>query len=170
MAESSEPSAQVLSHVQAYHDERCLESPIYKFLLSEVTFTHASRGLIVARMPVRAEHLNNSGSIHGSVSATIVDWAGGLAIAAWDRRDQTGPSVDINVSYLGTAGDGIVEIEGRVDRLGSNLGFTSVGIWRVDAQGKRGAPIILGRHTKFLRFSKAGPGLEEGEREKAEKI
>ncbi|KAL5621317.1 hypothetical protein BROUX41_006787 [Berkeleyomyces rouxiae] len=159
MADIGAANADVLTHVQAYHDERCLGSPIYKFLLSNVTFTHASRGLIVARMPVRPEHLNISGSIHGSVSATIVDWAGGLAIAAWDLRDQTGPSVDINVSYLGTAGGGIVEIEGRVDRVGSNLGFTSVGIWRVDSEGKRGAPVILGRHTKFLRFSKPGAGV-----------
>ncbi|KKA30166.1 hypothetical protein TD95_001162 [Thielaviopsis punctulata] len=156
-AADAESDAVILAHVLDYHTTRCMQSPIYQFLLSEVTFTHASRGLFRARMPVRACHLNHSRSIHGSVSATVVDWAGGLAIAAWDRRDQTGPSVDINVSYLGTCADGIVEIEGRVDRVGSNLGFTSVGMWKVDAEGNRGTPVMLGRHTKFLRFSKPGP-------------
>ncbi|KAL2161840.1 hypothetical protein VTH06DRAFT_7624 [Thermothelomyces fergusii] len=155
----SEPS--ILAHVEHYHATRCAASPIYAFLLGTpadtplVRFTHARKGLFTARLRLDARHLNSAGAIHGSVSATLVDWAGGLAIAAWDLRPATGVSVDINISYLSSArlGDEI-EIEGRVERVGSNLAFTEVRIFKVDAGGERGAVVASGRHTKFVRETK----------------
>jgi acyl-coenzyme A thioesterase 13 len=147
----------ILNHVENYHSTRCCASPIYAFLFgtpdaSLIRFTHASRGLFTARLVLEERHLNSAGGLHGSVSATIVDWAGGLAIAAWDQRPATGVSVDINVSYLSTArlGDEI-EIEGRVERVGANLAFTEVRIWKIDADGARGARVSSGRHTKFVK-------------------
>lgn len=154
---SSDPV--ILSHVQNYHTTRCTQSPIYEFLLGPadnqiVRFTHASRGLFLARLTLGPQHLNVSGGIHGSVSATLVDWAGGLAIALWDLRSATGVSVDINVSYLSSAKLGEqVEIEGRVERVGSNLAFTEVRIWKVGEDGNRGKMVISGRHTKFVKGS-----------------
>lgn len=157
---ASDPTVE--AHVLDYHQTRCLKSPLYAFLLSAEThglrLTHASKGLVVFRLPLAACHLNSSGGLHGSVSATIVDWVGGLAIAAWDLRDKTGVSVDINVSYASSArlGDE-VEIEGRVERVGGSLAFTGVGIWKVvrddhgGEEGRRGDVVVLGRHTKFVR-------------------
>jgi acyl-coenzyme A thioesterase 13 len=149
----------VLDHVQTYHNTRCLASPIYAFLLlcpndrttPLVRFTHASKGLFTARLTLGPQHLNSGGGIHGSVSATLVDWAGGLAVAAWDLRAATGVSVDINVSYMSSAklGDE-VEIQGKVDRVGSNMAFTDVKIWKV-VGGLRGPIVISGRHTKFVK-------------------
>ncbi|KAL2150573.1 hypothetical protein VTH82DRAFT_7136 [Thermothelomyces myriococcoides] len=155
----SDPS--ILAHVEQYHATRCAASPIYAFLLGTpadkplVRFTHARKGLFTARLRLEAQHLNSAGGIHGSVSATLVDWAGGLAIAAWDLRPATGVSVDINISYLSSArlGDEI-EIEGRVERVGSNLAFTEVRIFKVDAHGERGPVVASGRHTKFVRDTK----------------
>ena len=161
LAPASTPTAatsEVLDHVVSYHSTRCLASPIYAFLFGTaadpiVRFTSASKGIFTARLTLASQHLNSAGGIHGSVSATIVDWAGGLAIAAWDLRGGTGVSVDINVSYLSSArlGDE-VEIEGKVERVGSNLAFTEVRIWKV-LDGQRGAMVISGRHTKFVRNS-----------------
>jgi acyl-coenzyme A thioesterase 13 len=76
-----------------------------------------------------------------------------MAIAAWDLRHGSGVSVDIHVTYLAGARVGdTVEIEGRAERVGGSVGFTSVGIWRVDAEsGGRGEVVALGRHTKFVR-------------------
>lgn len=147
----SDPAA--FAHVKNYIETRCNASPIYAFLFEPgLRLTHVSKGLVVARLPLTASHLNSSGSIHGSVSATIVDWAGGLAIAAWDLRDATGVSVDINISYLSGAklGDE-VEIEGRVEKVGGSLAFTHVNIYKVAADGTRGATVANGRHTKFVR-------------------
>lgn len=66
----------------------------------------------------------------------------------------TGVSVDINISYLSGARLGQeVEIEGKVERVGANLAFTEVRIWKVDAcgEGTRGALVASGRHTKFVK-------------------
>ncbi|KAK1750477.1 acyl-coenzyme A thioesterase 13 [Echria macrotheca] len=149
--------AAILEHVTSYHATRCAASPIYAFLLGtpsspQIRFLQASKGVFVARLTLAPHHLNSAGGLHGSVSATIVDWAGGLAIAAWDLRTATGVSVDINISYLSTARLGEeVEIEGRVERVGANLAFTEVRIWKVGVDGGRGAVVISGRHTKFVR-------------------
>ena len=148
--------ATTLEHVMTYHSTRCCASPIYAFLFgppdaSLVRFTHATRGKFTARLTLSDCHMNSAGGIHGSVSATIVDWAGGLAIAAWDLRPATGVSVDINISYLSTARVGDeVEIEGKVERVGSNLAFTEVRIWKI-TKGTRGALVASGRHTKFVK-------------------
>ncbi|KAF2670954.1 thioesterase family protein [Microthyrium microscopicum] len=142
-----------LTHVQSVLQTRTLSSPIYAFILTPLRITHASRGLIIARLVLAAPHLNASGSLHGGVSATLVDWAGGCAISTWDLRTGTGVSVDINISYLGGAKLGEeIEIEGRADKVGGSLAFTSVGIWKVE-DGGRGSAVAVGRHTKFVRGS-----------------
>ncbi|OLN83751.1 Acyl-coenzyme A thioesterase 13-like protein 2 [Colletotrichum chlorophyti] len=152
-ATPTESDPATFAHIENYISTRCNASPIYAFLFNPgLRLTHASKGLILARLPLTPNHLNSSGSIHGSVSATIVDWAGGLAIAAWDLREATGVSVDINISYLSgaKAGDEI-EIEGKVEKVGGSLAFTHVNIYKVAADGTRGATVANGRHTKFVR-------------------
>lgn len=140
-----------LAHLQEYCRTRISKSPIYKFLLSDATIIHASPGLFASRIFLTSAHLNSSGGLHGSVTATIIDWAGGLAIAAWDCRDQTGASVDINVSYLNSAREGDeIEIEGLAEKVGGSLAFTTVRIFKVE-EGKRGKLVATGRHTKFIR-------------------
>lgn len=85
------------------------------------------------------------------MSATIIDAFGGLAIASTDLREKTGASVDLNVSYLGSAGLGDeIEIEGRAEKVGGSLAFTSVTLYKVK-DGVRGDVIVMGRHTKFVR-------------------
>ncbi|KAK0716284.1 HotDog domain-containing protein [Lasiosphaeris hirsuta] len=158
-AAAAASDAETLAHVVAYHTARCCASPIYEFLLGPATaplirFTHATKGLFLARLVLSARHLNSAGGLHGSVSATIVDWAGGLAIAAWDLRQATGVSVDINITYLSSVGLGDeVEIEGSAGRVGGSLAFTEVKIWKVEG-GERGRIVVQGRHTKFVKAKK----------------
>jgi acyl-coenzyme A thioesterase 13 len=145
-ASNPETFAHVLHSLQT----RTLSSPIYAFLLRPLVLIHASPGLIVARLPLEPNHMNSGGSIHGGVGATIVDWAGGMSIASYDLRGGTGVSVDINVTYLSGAKVGeTVEIEGKAERVGGNVAFTSVSIFKVE-NGTRGRPMVLGRHTKFV--------------------
>jgi acyl-coenzyme A thioesterase 13 len=138
-------------HISDQISTRTQASPIYAFLLSSVVLTHASSGLIIARLTLEANHVNSGGGLHGGVSATLVDWAGGTAIASHDLRSRTGVSLDIHVEYLASAkvGDEI-EIEGRADRVGGSVAFTSVGLYKV-RDGKRAEPLVLGRHTKFVK-------------------
>lgn len=130
-------------------------SPIYKFLLSTVQITQASPGHVVARLPLSEVHMNSSGSLHGAVSATIADWIGGMAIASTDLREKTGVSVDIHVTYQSGAKLGEeLELEGVAEKVGGSLAFTRIGIFKVE-EGRRGAVVATGTHTKFVRGTEA---------------
>lgn len=126
-------------------------SPIYEFLLGPVIFESATKGSFKARLQLGPSHLNSKGSLHGSVSATIVDWAGGLAIAA-HGLEQTGVSTDIHVIYLSGAKDGMwITIEGSVTRLGGALAFTAVSIYK-DKEGQGIELVAQGTHTKYIKW------------------
>lgn len=152
MSEQPVTTSDIIAHVEAVHKNRLLpKSPIYSFLLSSVEFTSAAPGLVVARLLLTSTHTNSKASIHGSVSATIIDWVGGLAIASHDMRDSTGVSTDIHISYVGTAREGdTIEIEGRARKVGGNLAFTDVNIWKL-VNGERGPIVAIGSHTKFVK-------------------
>jgi acyl-coenzyme A thioesterase 13 len=149
---STASSPELVTTLQGIYSTRTLSSPIYAFLLQpSLTFVHASAGHFIARIPVHSNMLNSGGSLHGGAAATMVDWAGGMSVSAVDGRLSTGVSVDIHVEYLAPAklGD-VIEIEGRAERVGGSLAYTTVGVYRV-VDGERGEACVLGRHTKFVR-------------------
>ncbi|KAF2011848.1 Thioesterase/thiol ester dehydrase-isomerase [Aaosphaeria arxii CBS 175.79] len=150
---ASEPSnADILAHVEQFWAVRKPQSPVYQFLLGDVQFTHASKGLVRARLLLTKDHVNSHGGIHGSVSATIVDWVGGYAIAAWDNRTKVGVSTDIHISYISSAKIGdTIEIEGRADRVGGTMAYTTCTIWKV-VDDKAGPVVATGSHTKFVKI------------------
>lgn len=138
-------------HIEKQIATRIPGSPIYAFLLKGVSIRSASRGCMVARLPLTQDHMNSGHSLHGSVSATIVDWAGGMAVATFDLREKTGASVDIHVTYQSGAKVGEeLEIEGIAEKVGGSLAFTKIGIYRVE-NGERGRVVATGTHTKFVR-------------------
>ncbi|KAF2640077.1 Thioesterase/thiol ester dehydrase-isomerase [Massarina eburnea CBS 473.64] len=140
-----------LAHVEQFWLGRKPSSPIYQFLLDDVKLTYASKGVVRARLPLTKNHVNTHGGIHGSVSATLIDWVGGLAIAAWDNRDKTGVSTDIHISYVSSAkmGDSI-EVEGFADKVGGTLAFTTATIRKI-VDDKPGPTVATGSHTKFVK-------------------
>jgi len=103
---------------------------------------------MVAKLKVGPPHLNSKGGLHGSTSATIVDWAGGMAIAT-HGLEHTGLSIDIHLSYISTAVEGdILTIEGTTTRIGQTLGFTTVNIFKGDDD--KLTPVATGSHTKYI--------------------
>ena len=138
-------------HVEKLVQTKLPTSPIYAFLLSSIQIISASKGHVVARLPLNKNHMNSGGSLHGAVSAAIVDWAGGMAISTFDIREKTGVSVDIHVTYQSGAKLGEeLEIEGIADRVGGSLAFTKISIYKVEA-GARGKVVATGTHTKFVK-------------------
>lgn len=126
-------------------------SPIYAFLLDEVDVYDAEKGIVRARLQVGARHLNSKGTLHGSFSACVTDWAGGLSIASCGL-DSTGVSTDIHVNYLSTATTGDwLEIEGRANKVGRSLAFTTVSISKKTDSGL--SLVAQGSHTKYVRTS-----------------
>ena len=79
---------------------------------------------------------------------------GGVAIASYDNRNSTGVSTDMHVSFLNGARVGeTLEVEGRVDRCGATLAYTSVIIRKLDTEKgeSNGVVVTMGSHTKFVR-------------------
>jgi len=121
-------------------------SPIYTFLLPSIDLTSASHGTFAARLTLAPTHMNSKGTLHGTVSACIVDCFGGLAIAS-TGLEKTGVSTDIHVTYVSAAKAGdMLEIEARANKVGGTMAFTTVEIRK-----EGGGMVAMGGHTKFIR-------------------
>ncbi|KAH8689578.1 HotDog domain-containing protein [Talaromyces proteolyticus] len=141
--------ASCLVNVKEVWDRQRKNSPIYALLLEDIEVYHAETGLIKARLLVKSLHVNSKGTLHGTLSACVVDWASGMAIASHGATS-TGVSTDMSVSFLSTAKEGdIVEIEGRTGKVGKTLAFTTVTISK-ETEGKR-TIVVQGSHTKYVR-------------------
>ena len=108
-----------------------------------------SENHVVAELRLEDLHLNSKGTLHGTVSACLVDWATSMAIAA-SGRDKTGVSTDLHVTCVSTAklGD-ILRIEATASKVGTNLAYTTVQIWNVSDE-KKTQIVCHGLHTKFV--------------------
>jgi acyl-coenzyme A thioesterase 13 len=137
-----------LESVQACWERVSTNSPVYNFFFHDMKIVSAEHGSMVAEIPVNRNMINSKGGLHGSVSATIVDWAGGMAIAA-TGLEKTGLSTDIHVSYVSTAKEGdILTIEGKTSKVGRNMGFTTVTIYK--GKGDKQSVVAHGTHTKYI--------------------
>jgi len=151
---STEQFDATLQYTRDHVSQRVTDSPLYTYLLSNVVVKSASSSSVICHLKLEPQHMNSKGGIHGAVSATIVDFIGGVAIAAYDQRSQTGVSTDIHVTYLSSAKTGdTIEIEGRAPKVGGSLAFTECVIRKiVEGKGKEDWPIVSkGSHTKFVR-------------------
>jgi acyl-coenzyme A thioesterase 13 len=144
-----EPAPDPLASVNACWS-RISSSPVYSFFFSDIKIVSASVGFMIARLTVGPNHLNSKGTLHGSVSATIVDWAGGMAIAT-HGLEKTGLSTDIHVTYSSGAklGD-VLTIEGKTTKVGRNMGFTTVTIYKADGEEAMGTIVAHGTHSKYI--------------------
>ena len=124
------------------------KSPIYNFLLNDIEIFFAEYGIMRARLRVLPVHLNSKGTLHGTVSACLTDWAGGVAIATVGL-EKTGVSTDIHTTYVSTAKEGdVIEVGARASKVGASLAFTTVEIRHA---GEDGDIICTGTHTKYIR-------------------
>ncbi|KAE8369689.1 HotDog domain-containing protein [Aspergillus caelatus] len=139
-----------LSHVRDVWDAQRANSPIYALLLDNITITDASPGTIHASLRVAKNHTNSKGGLHGTLTACIVDWAAGMAIAS-QGSSYTGVSTDLHVSYLSSAKEEeVLEITGRAMKVGGTLAYVSVEIEKVKENGDR-VVVATGLHTKYVR-------------------
>ena len=146
---SAEKSAE-LARVQSAWTVMKAGSPIYNFLLDDVEIFFVDNGIMRARLKVQPIHLNSKGTLHGTVSACLTDWAGGLAIAS-TGRENTGLSTDIHTTFVSAAklGDWL-EIEGRASKVGNRLAFTTIEIRKIGEDGVPDSVICSGTHTKYM--------------------
>ncbi|XP_028820635.1 acyl-coenzyme A thioesterase 13 [Denticeps clupeoides] len=123
-----------------------VDSPGFDRVLSKVNLVSASPGKVVCEMKVEEEHTNRGGTLHGGLTATLVDVVSTTALM-YTERAAPGVSVDMNITYMNAAriGEDVV-ITAQVLKQGRTLAFATVDLTS-KATGKL---IAQGRHTKHL--------------------
>ncbi|TWW65694.1 acyl-coenzyme A thioesterase 13 [Takifugu flavidus] len=123
-----------------------VEGSGFERTLSKVDVLSTSAGKVVCGMRVEEEHTNKGGTLHGGLTATLVDVISTLAIMN-SERGAPGVSVDMNITYMNAAKIGEdVLITAQVLKQGRTLAFATV-----DLTSKvTGKLIAQGRHTKHL--------------------
>ncbi|XP_075389412.1 acyl-coenzyme A thioesterase 13 [Tenrec ecaudatus] len=115
-------------------------------VLEKVSVVSSAPGKLVCEMRVEEQHTNKMGTLHGGLTATLVDNISTLALLCTDRGTP-GVSVDMNITYMSPAKIGEdVMITAHVLKQGKTLAFASVDLTN-KATGKL---IAQGRHTKHL--------------------
>ncbi|XP_076157217.1 acyl-coenzyme A thioesterase 13 [Alosa pseudoharengus] len=123
-----------------------VDTPGFDRVLSKVSILSASPGKVVCEMKVEEEHTNRGGTLHGGLTATLVDIISTTAIM-YSERGAPGVSVDMNITYMNAAKMGEdVLITAQVLKQGRTLAFATVDLTS-KATGKL---IAQGRHTKHL--------------------
>nr|XP_033790385.1 acyl-coenzyme A thioesterase 13 [Geotrypetes seraphini]XP_033790386.1 acyl-coenzyme A thioesterase 13 [Geotrypetes seraphini] len=120
--------------------------PGFDRVTNKVNFISASPGKVVCEMTVEEEHTNANGTLHGGMTATLVDFISTAALL-YTERGAPGVSVDMNITYMNAAklGESIL-ITAQVLKQGRSLAFATVDLINKDT----GKIIAQGRHTKHL--------------------
>ncbi|NXL58871.1 ACO13 thioesterase, partial [Chordeiles acutipennis] len=123
-----------------------VESQGFDRVLRKMKLLSATPGKIVCEMKVEEEHTNRGGTLHGGLTATLVDVVSTAALL-YTERAVPGVSVDMNITYTSAAkiGEEIL-ITAQILKQGRNIAFASVDLTN-KATGKL---IAQGRHTKYL--------------------
>jgi uncharacterized protein (TIGR00369 family) len=69
----------------------------------------------------RDEHLNQAGTLHGGVLATLVDTAMGMAVRSATDDDDVPATSQLTVTYLRPGKPGPLEVTARVRTRGEHL-------------------------------------------------
>lgn len=152
-ANSDAAPVSVLDHVSRVWSHKITASQPYALLIPNMRITSASsEGRITGEMVLEPQHVNSLGGIHGTTSAAIIDFSGGMAIVAKSGGDKTGVSTDIHISYVSSARVGdTVEVECWLNKLGRTMAFTSIEIRKKGGDGKGGKKVLVtGSHTKYV--------------------
>ncbi|KAI7798526.1 acyl-coenzyme A thioesterase 13 [Triplophysa rosa] len=123
-----------------------VDSPGFDRVLNKVEILSATPGRVVCEIRVAEEHTNRVGTLHGGLTATLIDVISTTAIM-YSERGAPGVSVDMNITYMNAAKVGEdVLITAQVLKQGRTLAFATVDLTN-KANGKL---IAQGRHTKHL--------------------
>ncbi|XP_074025736.1 acyl-coenzyme A thioesterase 13 [Leptinotarsa decemlineata] len=116
-------------------------------ILRKVTVVHLKDGYCHAEMNVSEEHTNSLGTLHGGLSATLVDNVSSWALMSHAGGEYPSVSVEMNMTYLKGAKIGEdIKIEANTLKVGKTLAFLEVFIKNKSS----GDLLVKGAHTKFL--------------------
>jgi uncharacterized protein (TIGR00369 family) len=81
----------------------------------------AQDGTASLRLDATEKHLNEAGTVHGGVLATLVDMAMGQAVRSSTGDSDVPATSQLTVTYLRPGKPGTMEVRARVSKQGENL-------------------------------------------------
>jgi len=81
----------------------------------------AEDGTARLELDATEQHLNEAGTVHGGVLATLVDTAMGQAVRSRTGEDDVPATSQLTVTYLRPGKPGHLEVTGRVSKQGDHL-------------------------------------------------
>jgi uncharacterized protein (TIGR00369 family) len=81
----------------------------------------ADDGTARLELDATERHLNEAGTVHGGVLATLVDTAMGQAVRSLTGADDVPATSQLTVTYLRAGKPGRLEVVGRVSKQGEHL-------------------------------------------------
>ncbi|KAH8398714.1 hypothetical protein KR222_001130 [Zaprionus bogoriensis] len=110
-----------------------------------VKITSGGEGRCVGEFTVAAEHLNRMGSLHGGLTATILDNV--TTYALMSKGSHPGVTSSLNVSYLAAAKPGeVIEVDANTVHAGRKMAYIEC-VLRKKSDGKI---IAKGGQTKYV--------------------
>jgi uncharacterized protein (TIGR00369 family) len=103
-------------------------------LMLGVRLVELRRDFCAMELTLESRHFNKQGSIHGGVSAALLDGACAYATIALDDESPLarGSTLMLSVSFTGQAKSGVVRAEAQVDRRGRKIAYCSARLTAAD--------------------------------------
>ncbi|CAD5117204.1 DgyrCDS6001 [Dimorphilus gyrociliatus] len=116
-------------------------------VIGKAKLIDGGNGRCICEMKVEEEHENRGQTLHGGMTATLVDNISTIALMSYNDGTPPGVSVNMNISYLKAApSNTTIVIDARTLRVGKRLAYLSV-----DVTNKETSELIAqGQHTKFI--------------------
>ncbi len=123
-----------MEYLQAVKDGKLPPSPVAPLL--GMWMSELEEGRVVFALEPAEYHYNPLGSVHGGITATMLDSAMAIAVHSMLPTGVGYTTLDLTVSYVGaiTSKTGIVYSEGKIIHMGSRI--ATVGGRLTDASGK----------------------------------
>lgn len=122
-----------ISTEQYQRVQRAFEAVPFARLLG-IQLEGVSPGLAVLSMPVRDDHKQNHGVVHGGAIASLIDSAMAIAIIPFLAEKEGTTTVDLTIHYLRPLTEGVATAIARVTRQGRRLIVVSTEV--IDSEEK----------------------------------
>jgi uncharacterized protein (TIGR00369 family) len=114
------------------------------------------QGLARLEMPVRREHQNTVGYLHGGVIASLLDIAGAVSGSYGISEEYVSVTINLNCSFMSPHRSSTVVAEAEIVRVTSSLFFTHAKLF--DPENSRLCATATGTYKKQQRNSKVPVG------------
>ena len=106
---------------------------------------------IAVRLPIRNDHLNLHGVLHGGVLLTLLDAVGGRVLKATSDRIESVVTISMSTDFVQPIGAGVLYATASADKIGKTIGYVSM---RVTADAPNG-DVIARAHGSYRVFAKS---------------